>query len=891
MSQDNLVDPLKEELPHSSWDEDVSFGELLNQSSTESENEEIQWENISQKQEKNKIQKLEDVIELITEKNYEYVVFEPQENTVVLKFMDDSIEKELKTLSFSIYNSLLFKVKKQSWLILEENTIAQEWKWRIKIWKQEYELLSKTRSGEYGEKLWMKIKKMDIRMKKDRKTPLSVILWFIGAILFVGLVLWASFISFIIINAQNLNDVRFFANIGINLNEINAFILTIVTVVFSLLLFFFTSILSYSLFRFFLTKKIYKRKKIIFWTLSVLFLFITFGTGTSWMYLDAKVKNLPNWQEQAYGDLKILYNDLLIYSDFSQEEALLTDTNNLIWPVSLKFDLQNYQNKKSRQSIKIQKYIWSIGGNNYETFSPELIENFTRPGNYPITVEAIGTDIVGQEIRELIPNIPPISLEFTVEMTEQITPNGGKTVRLNAESLKSLWKVAWYFKSPLENKVNEYQDWEMVSEDYNFIPGKIFFEPIYIGLWVARWGKEVALEKIFVIQPQWNSEISADIISEPSLENELLYSFRVENAKTGFADGFIEEYIWTIWEKTYKVSWDITRPNISDTITHTFKNFWDQRVEVSLKDSRGNIKILSKNITIQKRVNLIGWLDIKNKDGTTLDNIRYEKETFEYYIDNLWVPTVLTFDARYVRPENILYTLKEVSWDIDANGNRDGLWTKFDFSIPTEWNHRLKVRYTFEHRRNKEDIIYLEENIYIESLKKEAIVNLEMEYESNYTPVTVRFDASKSFIRDDDIVKFIYDYGNGIQEERDAINPGHRYQNPWEYTITLTVVGSSGKQYKTQKKLVLLPPPQWVKISSSLKKAPVGQGIDFSSAWSQGQIAEFFWDFWDGNISSDANPSHSFKKAGRYNVILKVNFTNFNTQETSMIIDVFDENN
>jgi len=62
-----------------------------------------------------------------------------------------------------------------------------------------------------------------------------------------------------------------------------------------------------------------------------------------------------------------------------------------------------------------------------------------------------------------------------------------------------------------------------------------------------------------------------------------------------------------------------------------------------------------------------------------------------------------------------------------------------------------------------------------------------MEYESNYAPVSVRFDASKSFIKDDDIVKFIYDYGDGIVEERDSINPGHRYTEAGDYTVTLTV--------------------------------------------------------------------------------------------------------
>jgi PKD repeat protein len=63
-----------------------------------------------------------------------------------------------------------------------------------------------------------------------------------------------------------------------------------------------------------------------------------------------------------------------------------------------------------------------------------------------------------------------------------------------------------------------------------------------------------------------------------------------------------------------------------------------------------------------------------------------------------------------------------------------------------------------------------------------------MEYDSNYAPVTVRFDASKSFIKNDDIIKFIYDYGDGISEERDSINPGHKYIEAGDYTVSLTVI-------------------------------------------------------------------------------------------------------
>ncbi len=69
---------------------------------------------------------------------------------------------------------------------------------------------------------------------------------------------------------------------------------------------------------------------------------------------------------------------------------------------------------------------------------------------------------------------------------------------------------------------------------------------------------------------------------------------------------------------------------------------------------------------------------------------------------------------------------------------------------------------------------------------------------------------------------------------------------------------STGEKHSITKKLILQDRPDIVKITPSLYDAPIGQEIDFSSAESSGQITGYFWDFGDGNISTDANPSHSY---------------------------------
>ena len=87
------------------------------------------------------------------------------------------------------------------------------------------------------------------------------ILSLIGAASFVALVLGGAFITFVVINAKTIEDVKFFYSLGISLNDINAFISRVIFIIFSILLFIETIVLSIFLFKFALTKKIEKKRK------------------------------------------------------------------------------------------------------------------------------------------------------------------------------------------------------------------------------------------------------------------------------------------------------------------------------------------------------------------------------------------------------------------------------------------------------------------------------------------------------------------------------------------------------------------------------------------------------------------------------------------------------
>ncbi len=838
------------------------------------------------------IQSLEDVVTLLHEKEYDYIIVEPEENEVKITCKQDNIDREIRYIKYPNYTNILFKLKQLTGLILENTDVEQEGKGKVSVSSKNFHIHSKTAPWQNGERLWIRVKEdLSVQAKKQKaKTPLSAIFWFLWAILFVWLILWGAFIAFIVLNAKTVEDVKFFASLWINLNDINSFISQIVSLIFSILLFICTIALSYALLTFILTKKVLRKKRINFAILSATLLLFTFMTGSAWMYIDQQIKNLPNWQEQAYGDLKIFDNDLLISSQFRDTQALLSSSENLIGPVTLRFDLNNFQDSQAKKGFQVKKYIWSFGDITEESFTPEIIKTFSDIWNYEISVRAQGTDIEGNPLTQEIVNVPAVTISHTINMRETKTKSWGKKVSFDAQNLKNLWEVVWYFLEPktADNPNPRYPEWTEIYTWYEFFPSDIFFYDIYVGVSLQSWNTtDPQIDKVLKLWNDGQSEIVWDIQALASLEDELSYSFQVIDAATAFGNGFIESYQWRIEDKTYSVWPKSSGSNSSEVIQHTFSRFGDQEIEVVLTDTTGAQKLLTQIITLQKQLKLRSSLIIENQQWEDLENIRYEENAHEYFIDEQGVPSTLSFIARYVRPENILYVLSDVTWDIWNDGDIDGNGERFDMEIPTAGNHTLRVNYTFEHRRNKDDIINLSEFVYIEGLKKDAVLSLDMQYEDNYVPVSVRFDASKSFIKNDDIVKFTYDYGDGIIEERDAINPWHTYKKAGDYTVRLTVTGKSGKKYSLEKSLVLLPPAQDVSIKTSLKRAPIWQGIDFSSADSQGQIMEYFWDFGDGNISTEANPTHSYSKTGSYTVTLKVAFSNNNSMSDSVNIQVY----
>ncbi len=825
------------------------------------------------------IKSIDDVMALLIDNDYDFVTFEPDDTKVEVIFRKNSAIVETKYIKFATYSSILVKAKSITKLKLDEVKKSQEWKWEFQFNAKNFDVLSKTVPSAFWEKLYLKTKEsknQEVQIKKAKKSNISQIFAFLGTLLTVLLIIWWGFLSFIVLNANSIEDVRFFESLWINLSEINNFISNIVSITFSILIFIEVVFLVIFLFKFLLTKKEFRQKKIKYSIVSAFLFIITFSTASAWMFIDKKVRELPEWSIVALGEVQIYDNAKLKSNKFDKKWAFIKDTSNLIWPIEIEFDLSLLKEKENKKWLKIQKYIWNFWGEEVIETKPILIKKFDKKGIIEVKLNLQEVNSQWEITETEIKNIPTLNISYLVDIVDKPLQSGWKLVSFDAKNLEPLWKAEWYSMENLEEPIHKW---------YLYITWKPIYKETLIWLYLKKEWKDKILDRIFVINPEKDKKLDAEIIEKRDPINDLKYTFSAKNIKLDEWAWIVETFIWKIWKKEYTKAWDFKEAEKSSEIKHIFKNYWEKTIKLEIIDSAWKSKIIEKKLNVEKKMKLKTGLKIYS-DNKEIKDFTYNRELWEYYINNLWIPSDLKIDAKNARLESILYALKKVSWDYDWDWNIDYVWKQWNHKLVKDGTRNIKVIYEFENRKIKWNIITIEENIYIEAVKKEAIVDFSIIKDGSYVPIRVWFDASKSIINNKNISKFVWDYWDGIKEERDAVVPWHMYTKEGNYDIKLTLITEDWLEYDVTKKLILKPTAQTVKIKTSMKEAPTFQEIDFISSDSSGDIVWYFWEFWDWESSTLANPSHFYKKPWEYKVKLTLDFRNRNVMENFVTIKI-----
>jgi gliding motility-associated-like protein len=152
------------------------------------------------------------------------------------------------------------------------------------------------------------------------------------------------------------------------------------------------------------------------------------------------------------------------------------------------------------------------------------------------------------------------------------------------------------------------------------------------------------------------------------------------------------------------------------------------------------------------------------------------------------------------------------------------------------------------------------------SVKAQPVANFSATITSGCSPLIVQFaDLSTG-----SPTTWFWDFGNGTTSTLQ--NPGVIYINPGTYTIKLMVTNANGTDSLSRIDYIQVAAKPLVNFTAQNKKgcAPLKVSFqDLSDAGING-IQAWEWDFGDGNISKEQNPTHTYSSADTFSVTLTV---------------------
>jgi PKD repeat protein len=110
-----------------------------------------------------------------------------------------------------------------------------------------------------------------------------------------------------------------------------------------------------------------------------------------------------------------------------------------------------------------------------------------------------------------------------------------------------------------------------------------------------------------------------------------------------------------------------------------------------------------------------------------------------------------------------------------------------------------------------------------------------------------------------------WDFGDGSTSTQQ--HPSHEYLEPGLYTVALTVDGPTGLDTEQRPNYISVPGPPVIGVACWPPRGTAPLTVEFRDMSSGGAVS-WQWDFGDGSVSTQQDPSHTYADPGRYTVSL-----------------------
>jgi len=504
-----------------------------------------------------------------------------------------------------------------------------------------------------------------------------------------------------------------------------------------------------------------------------------------------------------------------------------TSAKDLIAPVSMTFSVANALEGLAVGGFVPIEYRWDVNADkktDQETSVPELTATFEREGAYSVAVVMIASNgtrksttrrfVISQSVFKIMPPVPIVN-QAAIFSLAHLYPQQG-TVK----------EIQWDFND----------DGVIDSTTTSLDVAHTFFQ---VGSEKVK--ANVALQN----NTQISFERSVSVINPPALPFPV--TLKTEPKTLIGAPPFPVLFSITSDIVPAKVEWDFGDGDTAEGMktAHTFEKKGNFPVNVKVYSASGVIANLQTTV---RMVDILRLPDLTFEGTPAVTGNRIEGEVPVSL--NLTPKTATPFiEFDWEAPDATEVGTTETS--LQAIYRREGTYTVTLIGQDLE-DHVLRLPITVVVKAPTESLV------------------ITMDPETGVAPLDVKFDASESFVPDETITGFVWNFGDNSPEVFGGARAEHRFSKEGTYTIGLTVRTTSGKIYTTRKTLVVREPLLRACITPSRIKGTVPMGVDFSSDCTVGDAKTYLWDFGDGAQSDQKNIIHVFEKPGTFTVKLTV---------------------
>lgn len=579
----------------------------------------------------------------------------------------------------------------------------------------------------------------------------------------------------------------------------------------------------------------------------------------------------------------MVYDNDLYANESTRARAEIQNTSNLIWPITLKFDLSDNAKEAMRKTwITIESYEFDADSalcNNEATIikwsdptrDKWIICTFDEKKVYNIRGVYRGKNMMG-EVQELSINVKPVEIVWILKITQNTNQAGQKVMTIDASPILNLWEPKWIFSTDSGRELKQPSITQTISA-----------APLLVCFRILPDTNEC--DRMFMIKEVGTNSIGWSISFTQSPINPLSLIMTLSGVTVDAKE--IISVRWLILGNQTQVCKDS-----GFTCEYVFTQYGRQPVTATIELANGKKYDISSVYTINEPLLLAKHGRIYRQDGTLLST----DETFDaavggYVMRNLVLPQKLILDAQDVISENAGYSFKDATWIItnQKGFNEEKKWTKASFEVPKSERYTIEATYTFEKNIvTGSDDIRTARDIFIIDLDRKSLQPIAtISSTSDYVPAKVTVDASASYSASGEIKKFTFDFWEGRPPATGDAIQTYQYTTSGEKKVTISIINEAWETASIMKTVVLKDSPKTLGFSTSMSPGVVNMPVDFTGDRSSGQIEEYIWNFGDNTpVSRGYEVSHSFKQAGTYIVTLTVRYSDGTEKSTNQSFKV-----